>query len=176
MTEKKPLFSIGTEQNAALQMLGGKKETKTETKPTEPIQVKETIKEEIVKEQVQVEKSEDAPVKKKTNRGRKRKYEEGEVAKLTVLVEKHLSTTLKTLAKSKGKTIQQVMMPYIQEWLEKNQPVENPYFSSENKKYTGFLVPTEFRESFSEACTDREITQSFVMEALYNQAINDLMK
>lgn len=164
--EKKPLFNINTEEATALQMLNGtnkpeeKQETKTEVKTeTKP----------------QGETAMGSP-KKKTNRGRKRKYEEGEVMKLTLLVDKHLSTTLKMVAKSKGKTIQQVMMPYIEGWLKDNQELENPYFASKNKKYTGFNVSPELRKQFSEACTDREITQSFVAEALYQKAIEDLSK
>ena len=83
---------------------------------------------------------------------------------------------MKVVAKSKGKTIQQVMMPYIEGWLKGNQELKNPYFSSKNKKYTGFYVSPELRKQFSEACTDREITQSFVAEALYHKAIEDSSK
>lgn len=138
--------------------------------------INEVVKQEGTSEAQQELQAAQPKEKKKTNRGRKRKYQEGEVVKLTLLVDKHLSTTLKMVAKSKGKTILQVMMPYIEGWLKDNQPLENPYFASQNKKYTGFNVSPELRERFSEACTDREITQSFVAEALYQKAIEDLSK
>jgi hypothetical protein len=141
--EKKSLFKIN-EGDTALNMLtgGAKAEEKTVEPPKEAVSAMETIEE--VKEQP----------KKKTNRGRKRKYQEGEMVKLTVLLDKDLSSELKTMAKKRGKT-----------------DGTDEY----KKKYTGLQVKPELREAFSDACTDREVTQSFVMETLYKQAQHDLI-
>lgn len=141
------------------------------------IKINEVTNEEVVKDsQQEPQQEEQLVVKKKTNRGRKRKYAEGEVVKLSVLVDKDLSTMLKNTAKRHGTTVIQVMTPYVEKWIENGQKLENPFFDSKNKKYTGFNVTPELRTAFADVCTDRRITQSFVMEALYQKAIDDLNK
>lgn len=139
-------------------------------------EINEMVKQEVIPEAPQELQAAQPKEKKKTNRGRKRKYQEGEVVKLSVLVDKDLSTMLKNAANRKGKTVIHVMTPYVERWVKENEELENPYYNSKNKKYTGFNVTPELRTLFADACTDREITQSFVMEALYQQAINDLNK
>lgn len=171
--EKKKLFSVTGSDNTALDMLRG-------TKPKQPKEDIKELFEEKVRQNEEEEKAEQlaAPVvpKKKSNRGRKRKYQEGEVIKLTVLVDTHLSHTLKVLAKTHGTTVKSVMTRYVKQWLEDNQELENPYANTKSKNYTGFAVVPTLREEFADACNERELSQSFVMESLYQQAILDLKK
>lgn len=171
--EKKKLFSVTGGDNTALDMLKG-------TKPKQPKEeIKELFQEEVREKDrddklQQLDKS--VVPKKKSNRGRKRKYEKGEVIKLTALVDKHLSHTLKVVAKDSGTTVKAVMTRYLKQWIEENPKLENSYVKTKNKNYTGFSVTPDLRQRFAEVCDERELTQSYVIEALYEMAINSLKK
>lgn len=169
--EKKKLFSIRENEETALSMLKG-------TKIKQPKEEIKGLFHEEVGGNNEKEKLQDAtePLvpKQKSNRGRKRKYQEGEVIKLTALIDTHLSHTLKVTAKGKGTTVKAIMTRYLEEWIAEDSILENPYVSTKTKNYTGFSVTPDLRKKFADTCSEREKTQSYVMEALYQKAILDL--
>ncbi|PFW72130.1 hypothetical protein COL23_25610 [Priestia aryabhattai] len=170
---KKPLYELDIDmdnQKDTAKSLMETNEVKKE-KPNEPEVQETSVKVEDTKQE---EPKPEPPLKKKTNRGRPRLYKEGEMIKLSVLLDKSLAVNLKMAAKRKGTTVQDVIVPYMEKWLEENHEVENSYIDSDNKGYTGFNVKPEFRQKFSDACTDRRRPQGFVLGGLYEQALKDL--
>lgn len=170
---KKSLFTTDNKTSAALKMLNTKKKVE-EQKQEKTVSVIEKEEKKLHVNGIPTDIKQETKQKKKTNRGRKRKYEEGEMIKLTLLVDKYLSTTLKELAKSKGASVQDIMTPYFEDWVKNGQELKKIEHIPDGKKYTGFLVKTEFQALFSDACSERKITQSFVAECLYGKAILDL--